>query len=559
MKNNIDSDWVHTFAQFTKGSLLTTFLLLGLSTQSTASGPPWEHPETSTLFELDGNIADDNPLIKDDWQNVEDGTSSAFSTTHDDVTGGGILHDELRISIFTGGGSKDVRDISQWKWTHGSVPDKDEIMHAAAAAYKAGTNQDQLMIYLMGDRYATDGSAQMGVWFFQENVTLNEDGTFNGLHQNGDVLMLAEFVQGGVKANIKLYKWDDSQKTNLTLFHEGQGDADTIFLALSNAGDTPAWDDYTPKSGTAGIYPPNAFFEGGINLSWVFEGLTPPCFSSFLMETRSSHRVNAQLKDFVLGELNTCKLEVAKTCISSDVDTSDYTSLNHSYEYNVTNSGFGVISSVTFMDDAGTPNDDSDDFAPASIGSVSIGQTIQGTPYTQNSTLNPPTNTIYAIGHIDSGGDVYNMAPVKASATCPKVILSPAISVTKTCKQRLEATPENVVVRIDYDGVVCNEQNGTKLINVTVDDSVDILNGHYDIGTLYPADDPAGRDQCGTYKGTIYPKDTSVVCAHNSSHSNTVTAVGTGSLSKEDVNTTSTATCRLCLDDNSCSEPTPPQ
>jgi len=544
MKTYKENDWLYTFMQLSKGSIIASFLLMGIGTQATA----WEHPATSSLFQLEGNIADDG--AGDDWQNVEDGTSSAFSTTQDDGTGGGILHDELKMSIFTGGGSKDVRDVSLWKWTNGSVPDKDEIMHAAAAAYKAGTNNDELMIYLTGDRYATDGSAQMGVWFFQEKIGLNEDGTFSGVHRNGDVLMLAEFTQGGAKANIKLYKWNDTEKTNLELFHEGQGDSTHYFLALSNAGDTPAWSDYIPKSGTQGTYPENAFFEGGINLSWIFGDIQLPCFSSFLMETRSSHRANAQLKDFVLGDLDTCKLEIKKTCLSSSVNTEDYTSLIHTYEYNVTNSGFGLISNVTFMDDAGTPNDESDDFTPPATGELAIGTSITH-QYTTTSDKNPPTNTIYATGHIGE----YAMAPVQDSATCSKVIQNPAISVTKECEQTLESNGVNVVVRIDYKGVVCNDQNGTKLINVSVNDSVDTVNGQFNIGTLYPADDPAKRKQCESFEGTYYPSTTTKICAKNSTHSNTVKATGTGSIGGKDVHATATAICNLC--DSTCNEPTP--
>lgn len=40
-------------------------------------------------------------------------------------------------SIFTGGGSKDPLDISQWKYKDGAVPDKDDITNAYAAAYNA--------------------------------------------------------------------------------------------------------------------------------------------------------------------------------------------------------------------------------------------------------------------------------------------------------------------------------------------------------------------------------------------------------------------------------------
>ena len=539
MKTYKEHDWLYTFAQLSRGSIIAVFLVMGFGTQTSAAENVLDY------FEIDdGNI---ESVVRDDWDRIRDGTSSAFATTHNEISGdgGGILHDELKMSIFTGGGSKDISDVSKWAWKHGSVPDKDEILHASAAAYNAN---GELLIYLMADRYAVEGSAEMGAWFFQERVLVNEDGTFSGNHKNGDLLMLATFTQGGAQANINLYVWDDTVKFNLReLTGVNPG------YAISNGNETPSvTTDYIPKSGTPGMYPPNAFLEGGINMTQVFDhlGITAPCFSTFLIESRSSHRANAQLKDFVFGSFDTCKLEVKKSCLSSVVNTDDYTSLTHTYEYNVTNSGFGVISSVTFTDDAGTPDIGEDDFIPNDLGPLAIGETKSG-QYTNTSSMNPPTNTIYATGHI---GDDYAMAPVQDSATCIQVTQSPAISVTKVCKQTLESNGDNVVVRIDYDGVVCNDQNGTKLINVSVDDDVDTLNGHFDIGTLYPENDPAKRKQCETYKGTFYPTTTSKVCATHSTHSNTVTATGDGSLGETNATATASANCGLC---DACNEPVP--
>src|SRR5262249_51508234 len=52
-------------------------------------------------------------------------------------------------------------------------------------------------------------------------------------------------------------------------------------------------------------FPTGSFFEGGINLSSF--GLAG-CFTTFLAETRSSQSTSAQLKDFVTGNIATCKL-----------------------------------------------------------------------------------------------------------------------------------------------------------------------------------------------------------------------------------------------------------
>jgi hypothetical protein len=58
------------------------------------------------------------------------------------------------------------------------------------------------------------------------------------------------------------------------------------------------------------------FVEGGINLSNL--GLAG-CFSSFLAETRSSPSVDAQLKDFILGQFEACGSELSTTPVGGDL------------------------------------------------------------------------------------------------------------------------------------------------------------------------------------------------------------------------------------------------
>ena len=54
-------------------------------------------------------------------------------------------------------------------------------------------------------------------------------------------------------------------------------------------------------------FPPNGFVEGGIDLNTLdFAGGAPPCFTSFLGETRASAAPKAELKNFGAGNLNTC-------------------------------------------------------------------------------------------------------------------------------------------------------------------------------------------------------------------------------------------------------------
>lgn len=528
-------------------SLVTAGLLIG----GTAANAWYMPSSNDTTFELDGNIPND-ATAGEDWSDIKDGNSSAFSDT-------GIVNDPKGTSIFTTGGSKDVRPIGSWKHTSGSVPDKNEILNMAAAAYNIG---GELIVYLHGDRYSNDGDAQMGVWFFQEDVSLNNDGTFTGEHRPGDLLMLAEFINGGANAHVKLYEWDPTAPKNLTLVAEGVGGTgENYYYATSNASPTPSWSTYVPKSLVDGYpvntYPVNSFFEGGINLSWVFRDTIMPCFSSFLMETRSSHKYDAQLKDFALGNLDTCKLEVTKSCVSSTLSREDYETLDHNYSYTVTNSGFGDVSDVKLIDDVGTPGDTSDDRIWYIGEQLSTGSDYTGTYTVTDSYLNPPTNTLYAIGYIDT----YEMAPVKASAKCQPVQLSPTMSVTKDCNQTLDTVGSYTVVKLNYGGQVCNtsdanDANATKLVNVEVTDDKSGLT-HYITGDLYPQNDPGGRDNCAAYTGYYYPSAPTVPSGDPcvNSYSDTVTATGEYKAGKDsnETNTTSTtgtATCGLCVNCN---------
>ena len=56
------------------------------------------------------------------------------------------------------------------------------------------------------------------------------------------------------------------------------------------------------------VVPPD-FFEGGINLTEAFEGISevPSCFSTFIADTRSSPSLTATLFDFARGQLGGCE------------------------------------------------------------------------------------------------------------------------------------------------------------------------------------------------------------------------------------------------------------
>lgn len=329
---------------------------------------PVEAVHDDGIFELDGNIVD-QIAAGDDWSNVFDGTDSAFTTT-------GIVPDPAPQSIFTGGGSKDDEDIPSWKHKNGSVPDKDNITNAYAAAYSVGGDT---IVYFGMDRFDTSGSANVGFWFFQGDVAPVAGGTFSGEHEVGDLLILSEFDEGGTGVTIKVFEWvgtggDEGSGTLQTLFGGdtgapadcddiGAGDQDDVCADVNEAtilnADIP-W-SYTGKGGqgfTVNDMETGAFFEGGINLDAFFG--SAPCFTNFAAETRSSFEVNAVLKDFAHDQFPLCDadISIAPDDVNDVGDEHTFTvTVNKSIGGNPVPADDGTIVDVTLThsDPAGNP------------------------------------------------------------------------------------------------------------------------------------------------------------------------------------------------------------
>src|SRR5215210_2050257 len=319
-------------------------------------------------FELDGNAVAANaaPPVgpADDWDRV------CFQVTADSRCGtttpatanaaswtGDVLQGEtdpfagsLNATLFTGGGSKDGRDVSLWAWKDGSggLPDKDNLLHSFAARYSVpptdaglppgatscpngtgGTGQPAFdptkpcdVLFFGSDRYDNSGDAQQGLWLFQAPVSLGTtpDGggfTFNGAHTNGDLLIISDFSNGGTKSTITLYKWNSSVNGNLELVASSTdancanpGPADAGCGIVSPAGFTTAPWPFEDKSGFHNFLN-GELYEGGINLSLF--NLSNECFASTLSETRSSTSTEATLQDFVLSNFGECPSALVTT------------------------------------------------------------------------------------------------------------------------------------------------------------------------------------------------------------------------------------------------------
>src|SRR5215208_3801817 len=264
-------------------------------------------------FELDGNAVTEAAVPgADDWDRVCHQVLHSDCSTTFDTSGGAtavsfVSEPDLNSTIFTGGGSKDPQDVTEWAWKDGAggLPDKDNLLHSFAARYSLPPDTDGSdgtlcpsggaptcdVLYFGSDRFDNSGDAQQGFWFFQNPVTLGDTPsgggfTFSGQHANGDLLVISDFSNGGTTSTITVYKWNTSVNGNLELLATSDaasclsaspGDA---FCGIVNQTDgTFAPWPFTDKSGFS-TFLRGEFFEAGINLSLL--GLGSECFASVL-------------------------------------------------------------------------------------------------------------------------------------------------------------------------------------------------------------------------------------------------------------------------------------
>src|SRR4051812_703328 len=307
------------------------------------------------VFELDGDAI--SASSAEDWNKI---CPAAHAAGAAQCLGGTFAtqsffgDDDSRI--YTGGSTKDDLDITGWNHTIGSVPDKDDLLHGFAARYG-----DHL--YFGADRFANNGDSQVGVWFLQDAVaprtTGADAGTFSGAHQDGDVLVLSDFTKGGEVSTVRVFRWNGPGGSIA-----GQGAIDgtldiiggqfinpapadwvgppqvaagDAFCATVNKGGQPSPWAFQPKSGSAGVFQKGELYEGGIDLSALH--LDSECFSSVILETRSSQSTDAVLKDFVAGSFQLCGAMIGIT-----TDSVNEVGETHTFIVHVTQSVAGVVS-----------------------------------------------------------------------------------------------------------------------------------------------------------------------------------------------------------------------
>ncbi len=398
------------------------------------------------------------------------------------------------VDNFTGGGSKDPNTLDKWLYVNGNTPNKDALNDGYVAAYNDSTGDFNLV--MGANRFDPNGSANIGIWFFQNSITLgppskaNGTGPFVGSHANGDLFVIAQFVTGGGVSVPAVYSWNQPGLPNafnggcaagVTKPTPGQcADANLLLLAAPTVNICASNQPYcsiTNSATVTGNWPNSGsmvsplFWEGGIDVSAALRVIginTVPCFSSFLEETRSSPTTSSTLKDFLLGPFNLCGMGISKSCGTPSVNENG-TAINYPVNGIVTNTGIGTLYGVQVCDSingAATPTviavtNNCASCPRAGTNTLAAHETGTWTD-AGSSTASSQSDTAFAVATTSSSGSGVTCAggpltssPPVGSATC-NLTVSGTLSVTKTCSTTLVATSSDVQVQVGFSGMVCN-------------------------------------------------------------------------------------------------------
>lgn len=175
-------------------------------------------------FELDGNIRSTgvSPDPHVDWEDL-------FDVVGDDVpTTKAVLPANFKRADFVrdfvpgesgpdrttfATGSKDTLSVTPgWQCARdNNVNDKTDVVNAYATAFNDGTDT---ILYFALERYSNGGAGNVAFWFLQDETVdciapASGPSTtdFTGNHEDGDILVVAEFTVGGTVNTINAYQW----------------------------------------------------------------------------------------------------------------------------------------------------------------------------------------------------------------------------------------------------------------------------------------------------------------------------------------------------------------
>ncbi len=521
----------------------------------------------ASLATLDGTVGPTysstpppNPPTQDYWNRINgtgvvgsvfDGTNFSLPYTqtkpYNSFAVNTFVSGAASTDSFQGGGSKDPNQISQWGWSSSPTPDKDTLTNAYAAAYTGAAANNHTVIVFGADRFSTSGDANIGIWFFQQNVGPVAGGKFSGAHQNGDIFLISAFTGGGGTAGISVYLWNQQGLPNAITWHQVSGCPNNSYptpstlpacaaqnllevysaaagsvcggnptCAITNAASQTAEWAYIAKSNqNAGtnIIPTGAFFTGGVDLTYIF-GLVSqnvPCISSFLFDTRSSQSPTAVLKDFLGGSFPLCAIGSSASCGGSPTYTVNPPLITYTISGSVTNQASGTLYDPAVTVDAGSLP------AGATVTNITqpVGPIAGGASAPFSITLTYGTQGSFTVtGEVCasafSGGPCSvttqtNGSPATWSAglgsgTC-SITVTTSMTLTKSCVVNLSQTASGVVLQL-YDTItVCNTDANDTITNINLSNNVD----HGPSADSIVTGLTLTHGQCQTYNPTYTP------------------------------------------------------
>jgi hypothetical protein len=405
------------------------------------------NPSVLGVFELDANATTGiygppgSTNASHDWDQVFADNQMIPAGTTSGALASTFVTDAVnsnRDDIFTGGGSKDTHGIQsgQWLFTGSKPQAKNDITHAYAAAYTDPGNGDTIL-YAGLDRYDNSGDATAGFWFFHNqigenaNLTTNGGHPFTGMHQDGDLLLVSDFTQGGSVSTIKVFRWTGDDATGSLVAVPTI--PNSTFAIVNGSPVNVPW-SYTNKSGQSS---PAAgeFLEEGVDLTQL--GLDG-CFSAFMAETRSSQSPTATLSDFVVGSFPLCSISATQfNGLSKVGDPSTYsltvtnTGAGKFYLQNLSDTVLGAIvvngvvqapsGPVTAIDASGLAGNNP--LAPGQSVTIYVTRTVQATD---------PDPTVSTVTWVYNDRSDFSGSPITTTATNTVNLFQPSATLTVT-------------------------------------------------------------------------------------------------------------------------------
>jgi len=213
-------------------------------------------------------------------------------------------------------------------------------------------------------------------------------------------------------------------------------------------------------AGTTAMAPITTFFEGAVNLNLIFGG-TPPCFSSFMIETRSSTSSDATLKDFVLTSFNLC---ASSTTISCPQLVVFGTSFKATVTVVVTNSGAATLNNVQVIPvSPATTLTDTPTFLNIAPGQQGV--------FTLTYAVTDASQNFPVSVQVTYGG---NVLPAETLSTSCALLALPSVVITKDCSVAFKDGDANsngkLYIQITSSGTVTNTGN-VALTGISLTDS----------------------------------------------------------------------------------------